>query len=175
MNEIVFTKNHIFFRFGAVREIGFVEVLKSDLRTQVRIRIFGCNWLVEHMPATGQAPQELSWHSLLIEVRYPMFSRVSSIASTMRGVVFNRSARVMGEVVVPLLISASNCSSIIYPIRLASWKTIIAATTEITNIKPIFKKVHFHEPVSWRMTATVAAQGIKRMETVRKASAAAGV
>lgn len=35
--------------------------------------------------------------------------------------------------------------------------------------------VQRHEPVSWRMTATVAAQGMNNIETVRKAIAVAGV
>jgi hypothetical protein len=61
-----------------------------------------------------------------------------------------------------------------YKTNLAALKTTTAADTEMNNIKPIFTNVHFHEPVSWRITATVAAHGMKRMETVRNARAVAG-
>lgn len=61
-----------------------------------------------------------------------------------------------------------------YKTNLAALKTTTAAETEMNNIKPIFTNVHFQEPVSWRITATVAAHGMKRMETVRNANTVAG-
>src|SRR5215213_10972603 len=44
---------------------------------------------------------------------------------------------------------------------------------EITRSRAIFSKVHPHEFVSWRITATVAMHGINNMVTTRNESAEA--
>lgn len=70
---------------------------------------------------------------------------------------------------------SNNFSSMIYKPMADAMRFILPANAmERTSIKPIFKKVQRHDPDSWRMTATVAAQGINSRDAVMYDNATAG-